>query len=711
MNGFLTMRMSSRLCRLLLASACLAGFPALAGELSHDDLSRRFPPPLHVGEKLRDVPAWPLTSELTPDSGPVGYVFESIDLAPIPGFEGTPFDLLIALDRKGNFIDVTVLREHEPVFLGGLGEAPLHAFVGQYAGRNLRQEITVSTAYGNVRSGAGENRVVLDGVAKATASVRIVNQTVLTAALAVARAKLGFAAPGQRGPPAKVREDFFESKDFAGLLRDGDIVRKRWTNRDVEALFAGSAGAGVDPQALAAPDEVFADLLVAYVSAPTLGRAVLGDDGYAALMRRLEPGQHAYWIASAGRYSLLDAGFVRGTEPQRLSLNQDGAPVEMRDADLELRPPAGAPSLNAMVVLRAPPMAGLDPARSVDVALDVIREKGQILPIVTHKSLTVAYEPPARYFVRPPAPLPEWLLAWKARAVDLAVLGTALLLLAVVLARPRAVSLRPRLLAAFRLGFLAFTVVYIGWYAQGQLSIVQVTGAVKTLATGQGLTSFLYDPISLLLIAATALSFVVWGRGTFCGWLCPFGALQEFINLAARRVGLKDHRLPGPLARVLDRGRYVLLALLVGAAVLAPGTAEYLVEVEPFKTAITVGFARQWPFVLYAVLMLLVGVFYYKFFCRFVCPLGAAITLGGKLRRFDWLPRRAECGKPCQTCRNICEYDAIAPDGKIRYDDCFQCLDCVGIYHDDRRCAPLIFYRRTGRTTWGRDQASRNAAA
>ena len=42
------------------------------------------------------------------------------------------------------------------------------------------------------------NRVVLDGVAKATASVRIANQTVLSAAHAVARAKLGFAAPSSR---------------------------------------------------------------------------------------------------------------------------------------------------------------------------------------------------------------------------------------------------------------------------------------------------------------------------------------------------------------------------------------------------------------------------------------------------------------------------------------------------------------------------------
>jgi hypothetical protein len=73
------------------------------------------------------------------------------------------------------------------------------------------------------------------------------------------------------------------------------------------------------------------------------------------------------------------------------------------------------------------------------------------------------------------------------------------------------------------------------------------------------------------------------------------------------------------------------------------------------------------------------------------------MALGGRLRRLDWLPRRAECGTPCQTCRARCDYDAIASDGAIEYAQCFQCLDCVGIYHDARRCAPLLFHARTGR--------------
>ncbi|HOY01391.1 MAG TPA: 4Fe-4S binding protein [Zoogloea sp.] len=679
---------------LLLASL---GLPVQAGDLSHADIARRFQPPLHVGDKLRDIPAWPITSELEPEAGPVAYAFESIDLAPIPGFEGTPMNLLVSIDRKGNFMDVALLRQHEPVFLSGLGEGPLRDFLAQYANKSLKQEITVSSLYGNTRAGASGNRVVLDGVSKATASVRIVNQTVLTSALAVARARLGFAAPAEKGPLAEVKTDVFERRSFAELLASGAIGRLHLSHADVEQRFAGSDGAGVDAEALARPDETFIDLYVAYLNAPTIGRAILGDTGHADLMRRLEPGQHAWWVASAGRDAYIDEDFTRGTVPARLAFSQGGAPVELRDLDLSPRPPEGAPPLNAALVLRVPPMSGIDPASPVRFELTLTRARGSMLPVLTQRSVSLDYQAPEALFFRPPAPLPDWLIAWKERGVELGIIAAALALLSVVLARPRWISVSARRLKVFRLAFLAFTLGYIGWYAQGQLSIVQITGAIKSLVAGAGLKSFLYDPVSLLLIAFTLVSFVVWGRGTFCGWLCPFGALQEFAALLARALRLPERKLPARLAGVLDRGRFVILAGLAALAALAPQWAEKGVEVEPFKTAITVGFDRSAPFVAYALILLVLGGLYYKFFCRYLCPLGAAMALGGKLRLLDWLPRRSECGQPCQTCRHRCTYDAIEKSGAIRYERCFQCLDCVGIYHDPGRCAPIMLMYKKGK--------------
>jgi NosR/NirI family nitrous oxide reductase transcriptional regulator len=144
--------------------------------------------------------------------------------------------------------------------------------------------------------------------------------------------------------------------------------------------------------------------------------------------------------------------------------------------------------------------------------------------------------------------------------------------------------------------------------------------------------------------------------------------------------------------------KYVVLAAILASAVFSATLTDKLVEIEPFKTAITLNFIRSWPFVLYAGALLVASMFVYKFFCRFLCPFGAGLAVLGRIRLLDWLPRRAECGKPCQTCRHRCEYEAIKPDGAIRYEDCFQCLDCVVIHESDDKCAPLIMEKKRART-------------
>ena len=135
---------------------------------------------------------------------------------------------------------------------------------------------------------------------------------------------------------------------------------------------------------------------------------------------------------------------------------------------------------------------------------------------------------------------------------------------------------------------------------------------------------------------------------------------------------------------------------MVLAAFHAPTTLGTVAEVEPFKTAISLKFDRSWPYVAYAVGLLIVGLFVERAFCRFLCPLGAMLTIGGKLRLGNPLKRREECGSPCQLCSRRCPIQAITPTGQIRMDECFYCLDCQVIYHDAHSCPPLINKRKRG---------------
>ena len=221
--------LAAALAWLLLAALAL---PALAGVMTKEALARRFPSPLMVGEKDAALPIWPLLRQNATAIELVGYAFESVDFAPVPGFSGTPVNLLVAIDPKGSFLDVQVLSHHEPVFLEGLGEAPMFRFVEQYRGLSLTQSVAIDTAPRGGPRNEG-SLVHIDGVAKATASVRIMNQSVLASALKVARARLGFAGAADPDQIARLRPDVFERIGFDDMRREGMVGHVILSNRQV----------------------------------------------------------------------------------------------------------------------------------------------------------------------------------------------------------------------------------------------------------------------------------------------------------------------------------------------------------------------------------------------------------------------------------------------------------------------------------------------
>ena len=202
-----------------------------------------------------------------------------------------------------------------------------------------------------------------------------------------------------------------------------------------------------------------------------------------------------------------------------------------------------------------------------------------------------------------------------------------------------------------RLGFLVFTLVWLGWYAQAQLSIVNVLAFVNALRTDFRWDYFLMAPLIFILWFATAASILFWNRGAFCGWLCPFGALQELLNRAARLLKIPQLQIPFGVHQRLVALKYIVFLVLFGISLSALATAEQAAEVEPFKTAIILRFAREWPFVLYAGAMLAASLTVERVFCRYLCPLGAALAIPARLRMFDWLRRYRGVRQPLPALR------------------------------------------------------------
>ena len=649
-----------------------------------------FPSATVIEDKLPDFPVYPVyqLQEL------LGYAYVSTDFVTLQGFAGKPITMMIGLDTKGRFTGVEVLHHHEPVFLHGLGEAPLNEFVAQYEGRSLKDQIIVQASSRSSRDTGGQ-QVYFDGVSKATVSVLIINDTILSSALQVARSKLeGFA----QAAPTRARQDYYEPLTWQQLLDRGYVQKRTLSAQEVEAKLGRPL---TDyPTDLSPPSgEAFTEIYFAYVNSPMVGRNLLGDQGYKAFQERLNDRGKVIMVMSQGVYPHVSEAFVPGSTPSRIGLNQNELAIEMRDLNWlepnqQIMAP-GAPDMAAMNLFRVGGNAGFNPGSEASFHLDITAPRNHLITDHARFTLPVTFSPDLFEPVEVAPDFnegqqPVWIGLWKERWWQISLLVAGLTILTVFFAHQKTLTRYPRLVHGFRWGFLLFTLFFIGFFAQGQLSVVNIYTLLLALWDGFSLNVFLLDPVIFILWTYTFVTLFIWGRGLFCGWLCPFGALQELVAWIGQRLGLRQIKIPERWHRRLILLKYPILAGLVTTAFFSLTLAEQLAEVEPFKTSITLYFVRHWPFVMYALALLAIGLFVHKFYCRYLCPLGAGLAVLGRLRVFSWLERVKRCGQPCQHCKNECGINAIRKDGRVDYDECIQCLECVVILRDQNQCVDAI---------------------
>ena len=209
---------------------------------------------------------------------------------------------------------------------------------------------------------------------------------------------------------------------------------------------------------------------------------------------------------------------------------------------------------------------------------------------------------------------------------------------------------------------LGATLVYLGWIDGGFLSVSHITSGI---AGGPGV--YLGDLAMLIMIVFTVVTTLLWGR-VFCGFLCPFGALQDFIE----RVTPKrfHRRMP---AAIHDRALYVkygILALIVVVAILRSDLSIYG-YFEPFGTVFFLSTSvLMWSI---AGAFLLASVVIPRFYCRYACPLGAALGVAS-LVSFFRIPRVEQCDV-CKVCEQSCPTGAIrGPD--VDFKECVRCNVC-----------------------------------
>ena len=684
--------------------------PLWAGELLKEDIDKIFADTFVVGEMQTGMPLYPLFSKSLqmPDAKPElkGYVFESVDFEPVRGYGGKPINILVAMDTEGRFMESRLISHREPIFRSDAGVATLTKFAKQYEGLTVNHKIEI---FGHLATARRDDQyAALFGVQAGTVTAKAIDRTIVTSAASVALAHLEASKMGQiAGSSAsssvkrKAEDDHFKPLSWDTMRSRGMVSEFSLTRGEIEKLFAGTRAAGADKSAASKPDEVALTFHAALVSLPSIGRNLLDEEGWRLLgaNRRLS---QALMVTESGPLYKMNYESQRIVEDIPFIVSQAGKELNLRPMayDKGLKVP-GYPEKTGAYFYVIDTETPLDTAQGFEIQLKYGRRFGNFPNQVERRLIDVPY---SYHGIRTQwhglldtdFSSREWADAWQTRSTEIAVLLLGLIVLSSGLFLQKRLSANAKRFKLLRSAYLVFTVGFIGWYAQGQLTIVNITASIEALAAGGDLSFFMNDPMTVILWVFVAVTLLVWGRGTFCGWLCPFGALQELISVVAKAIGIRQRRLRTALDAKLKWIKYGVLGVILGSLYVSPSFAELAVEVEPFKTAISMYFVRDWPYIAWAVFCLTLGVVVYRGYCRYICPLGAALAAVNFLQRWSWIPRREACGTPCQTCRHRCEYQAIDKTGDVNYAECFQCLDCVSIYQDDEKCLPLIQHRKVG---------------
>ena len=218
----------------------------------------------------------------------------------------------------------------------------------------------------------------------------------------------------------------------------------------------------------------------------------------------------------------------------------------------------------------------------------------------------------------------------------------------------------------------AFTTAF-----SGIKSVLTQIGAGNPIAWSSFLT------VLLALCAYT----IVFGR-FFCGYACAFGTLGDAVHslylFLCKKCKKKPLLLKKSWKKPLSYLKYAVLLAVVLLCFLgvygdltgwSPWDVFSMLRSGNFKVG------AYWLGCILLVLILVGMVFCERFFCRFLCPMGAVFSLLPILPFFSVRRKREKCAKGCTACEKVCPSDLSLPEGGSWNvsGDCFQCQKCLEI--------------------------------
>ncbi len=586
-----------------------------------------------------------------------GYIFSTWDMVQSLGYDRSPYEIIIGLNFSGTIAGAKLTYHNEPLFEHDISESALLEYVERTKDINIANGMSRASRDKPIRP---------DTVHRGTISSNLMHEAIFksarNASLSVGLFQSSFSN----------RLNYLKEIELSWE----ELVKKKYVIYKNNYIFGGYEKS---------------ELALTLISPRAIGYNILKKRSHDKLMASLNAKDNAILIAGNG-YSFKGDKWRSSKLFDRIRLVQEDKIIYFKASDhtrVSKIQAKDSPKFKEISIFKISPKYNFDPTKPwyleiVDTENIEKISNNILIPYLINDELVINKS----------KPIPMWLNVWLDSKFRILILITALLVLTLITVFQEKISKYRITYKYIRMSYLLFTLIWIGWYTGAQLSIFNILSLIRIPITGADLNFFLIDPLIFIILAFTIISTIVLGRGLFCGWLCPFGALQEIISFIAKQIGIKKKELPEKYYNKLWTIKYFLLVGIIGVSFISMETASSIAEIEPFKTAIMRHFNRGLPYVSYALILLIISIFMERGFCRFICPLGGSLALLGKIRITDNLKRRKECGSPCNLCSTSCPVKAIPSQGvnkgKIIMSECFRCLDCQLEYSDNHRCPPLV---------------------
>ena len=219
---------------------------------------------------------------------------------------------------------------------------------------------------------------------------------------------------------------------------------------------------------------------------------------------------------------------------------------------------------------------------------------------------------------------------------------------------------------------LCVCVLYMGVYKSQLISVVNIFGALTN-----NLPIFSFSMAWYAFAVFTMATTVLWGR-LYCGRICAFGAFTQLVDAVVPK------RFQVEIPKTLEhRAGYIKYGILFAAIAYYLATREiaFYRYIEPFwmytfqaSTGLWIGLG----------VLLVASVFVRNLYCRFLCPLGAALGLISSVTTVFRIKRWSECST-CRICEKTCEWGAIRGPEIIK-SECVRCDDCERLYANETKC-------------------------